>query len=303
MFVEVVPSYNKFNISDAGSTCVILENMKNKSKTIICEVNGGIGNQIFQLACSFSFAVKTGSKIILDTRGCDSANNLHASWHLESLVKEMQKEFPIKVRRSDSLIRVFKRKLLDYLRKPTMVPKSEIVYQYMLDQPFEKFGKLVFIPTIEESFLAQEALRLGFGKYFQRLNFKSLIENKAKAKIVIGIHVRRTDAITSDRFVPDDWFIKVLKEFKGKKYCYLCFTDSPEKLSFLNSLNDLTVFGPEMHPLAAIVGLSNCDVLILSKSTFSFWAAALSNSTKIILPSSSEQSYMPLGQAVSYVNL
>jgi hypothetical protein len=275
--------------------------LSNSSKIIICEVNGGIGNQIFQLASSYCFATKTGSKIILDTRGCDSADNFHASWHLELLVKEMQKELSIKVRRSDNLIKIFKRKFLDYFLKPTIIPKTEIVFQYMLDLPFKKSGKFIYIPTIEDRFLAEEALRLGFGKFFQRLQFD--FENKDKTKTLVGVHVRRSDAVTSNRFVPDTWFVKVLKEFINKNNSFFCFTDSIENLSFLSALNNVVVFGPEMHPLESIVRLSKCDVLVLSRSTFSFWAAAISDSKQIISPTTLESSYLPLGKNVSFVTI
>jgi hypothetical protein len=275
--------------------------LSNSSKIIICEVNGGIGNQIFQIASSYCFATKTGSKIILDTRGCDSADSFHASWHLELLVKEMQKELSIKVRRSDNLIMIFKRKFLDYFLKPTIIPKTEIVFQYMLDLPFKESGKFIYIPTIEDRFLAEEALRLGFGKFFQRLQFD--FENKDKTKTLVGVHVRRSDAVTSNRFVPDTWFVKVLKEFINENNYFFCFTDSIEKLSFLTALNNVVVFGPEMHPLESIVRLSKCDVLVLSRSTFSFWAAAISDSKQIISPTTLESSYLPLGKNVSFVTI
>jgi hypothetical protein len=290
MKFELKKSYIKKSLSDS-------------SKIIICEVNGGIGNQIFQLASSYCFAKKTGSEIILDTRGCDSADSFHASWHLDLLVKEMQKEFPIKVRRSNNLVKVIKRKFLDYFQKPTIISKTEIVFQYTLDRPLEESGKFIFIPTIEDRFFAEEALRLGFGKFFQRLQFNFEIENDDKTKTLVGLHVRRSDAVTSNRFVPDAWFVKVLKEFLNTDNSFFCFTDSIEKLSFLSELNKVIVFGPEMHPLESIVRLSKCDILVLSRSTFSFWAAAISNSKKIISPASSESFYLPLGKNVSYVTI
>jgi hypothetical protein len=276
---------------------------KNNHKIIICEINGGIGNQIFQLANSYCFAIKTGSKIVLDTRGCDSASSLHGSWHLDLLVKEMQKELSIKVVRSNNLINIFKRKVLDYIHKPTVIPKNEITAQYMLDIPFKEFGKYIYIPTIEDRGAAEEALRLGFGKFFQKLQFNSEIKNDSKIETLIGVHVRRSDITTSNRFVPDIWFVKVLNEFLNKKNSFLFFTDSIEKLSFLNALNNVVVFGPEMHPLESIVRLSKCDILVLSISTFSFWAAAISDSEKIISPTTSESSFLPLGKNVSYITI
>ena len=129
------------------------------------------------------------------------------------------------------------------------------------------------------------------------------VKNNDKTKTLVGAHVRRTDAVTSNRFVPDTWFVKVLKGFINENNSIFCFTDSIEKLSFLSALNNVVVFGPEIHPLESIVRLSKCDVLVLSRSTFSFWAAAISDSKKIISPTTLEASYLPLGTNVSYVTI
>jgi hypothetical protein len=99
-------------------------------RVIICEINGGIGNQIFQLASSYCFAIKTGLEIVLDTRGCDSARSFHGSWHLDLLVEEIRKDLPFKVRRSDNLMKTTTRKLLDFIHRPTIIPKDKIKYQY-----------------------------------------------------------------------------------------------------------------------------------------------------------------------------
>jgi hypothetical protein len=94
--------------------------------------------------------------------------------------------------------------------------------------------------------------------------------------------------------------LEVLNEFSNRNI--LLFTDSIEDLSFLSTLNtSIFVFGPEIPPLESIICLSKCEVLVLSKSTFSFWAAGISDSNKIITPASPEAPYFPLGSHVNYV--
>jgi hypothetical protein len=83
----------------------------------------------------------------------------------------MQKELPIRLIRSNNSTKIAKRKVLNFIQKPFMIPQKEIVIQYMRDEPFEELGKYVFIPTLEDRFLAEEALRLGFGKFFNRIQF------------------------------------------------------------------------------------------------------------------------------------
>lgn len=196
-----------------------------------------------------------------------------------------------------------KRKVLDYIRKPTIISKAEIVSQYLEDKPLNELGEYVYIPTIEDRFFAEEALRLGFGEFFQKLQFNFEIENYSKTKTIVGVHVRRSDVITTSRFVPDAWFIKVLKEFSNKNHLFFCFTDSRERLNFLSTLSDVVLFGPEINPLESLVRLSKCNVLVLSQSTFSFWAAAISNSKRIITSTTLESPYFPLGNNVIYLTI
>jgi hypothetical protein len=179
-------------------------------------MNGGVGNQIFQLASSYCFAIKTGRKIIIDTRGCDSSKSFNCRWHLDLLVKEMQKELPIRLIRSTNSTKIAKRKVLNFIQKPTMIPQKEIVIQYMRDEPFKELGKYVFIPTLEDRFLAKEALRLGFGKFFKRIQFHSEPKFNHKDNLV-GVHVRRGDLIDDPRLVPDIWFTTVLNKFSNRK--------------------------------------------------------------------------------------
>jgi hypothetical protein len=281
-----------------------LENgLNDQANTLIFEINGGIGNQIFQLACSYIFAIKTGRRIIVDTRGCDSSESYHGSWHLESLVNQMQKDLPIKVVRSDTYIRIIQRKLRDWIHKPRVIPKAEIVHRYMLEIPFKRSEKYVYIPTIEDRFIAQEALHLGFAKYFLRLSVSLKTESYISSMQRVGVHIRRSDSITLNRFVPDSYFIKVLQSFKNKRIEFCCFTDSSEELNFLNELENVLIFGPEMNPLESLIRLSKCDVLVLSISTFSFWAAAISDSKQIIVPSTIEMSFLPLGSNVSFIDI
>jgi hypothetical protein len=284
-----------------------LDNLHNTlnsdSNSLIFEINGGIGNQIFQLANSYVFAIKTGRKILLDTRGCDSAKSFHASWHLDLLVKEMQRELPVSVVRSNSCVKVIKRKLRDKIQKPIVIPKNEIVDTYMLGTPFKHSDKCIYFPTLEDRFLAQEALALGFAKFFHK--FSAVFEIKVDDYLnrIVGVHIRRSDSVTSNRFVPDDWFTKVLKEFENESTKFLCFTDSVEALTFLDKFKNVLIFGPNFNPLDSLIHLSLCDSLVLSRSTFSFWAAAISNSKDIIVPTTTEQSYLPLGSNIRLIDI
>jgi hypothetical protein len=110
----------------------------------------------------------------------------------------------------------------------------------------------------------------------------------------VAVHLRRNNIVPSHFFyVPDKWYLAKLKLFNDSKYEFVIFTDSIDikDLSNFSQFKFLT-FGRELDPLESIVRLSTYNNLILSKSTFSFWAAALSEAKIIISPFENEPGHL-----------
>ena len=261
---------------------------------IICEINGGVGNQIFQVSTGFCLAIQTQSKLVLDLIGCDSSTSYDGSWHLSPLIKEMQKEMPIGVIRSNSLYRKLVRKIIMLWFRPIRV-KKEFIRSFYEDKTLLNSDNNIYIPTIEDKFFGEEAVNLGFKRFFEKLKYSYGASNSNTE--TVAVHIRRGNPDKSNLlyelfFVPDEWFIEKLNAFATRNYNFVCFTNSIDSKDLSNfSKYNFIVYGKEIDPLEALVRLSTYKNLVLSKSTFSFWAAAISDAKIIISPFESDNDH------------
>jgi hypothetical protein len=274
------------------------------SGVVICEINGGVGNQLFQVSTGFCLAKQNQAKLILDLIGCDSSTSYDGSWHLGIVIKEMQKDMQIIVLRSNSFYKKLFRKIIMMWYKPTRINR-ELIRRYYKDNILASTeDKCVYIPTDEDNFFGEEAVRLGFKLYFEKLRHNYVLSNNNKK--TLAIHIRRGN-LTPDNihykafFVPDEWYLQKLNLFSQSDYNFVCFTDSINKNDLLHfSQYKFLVYGKELGPLEAILRLSTYNYLILSKSTFSFWAAALSDAEIIISPFDSDHRHKPFNSNYSF---
>lgn len=239
------------------------------------EINGGLGNQLFQVATAYAFAKKFKCKIILDTRGCDAGTNFHSSWQLQKFSELLEKDINCKVRRSNSVLKRLKRKFNDLIYKKIYIDKSS-VEKYFQKKQLEK--KNYFFPVTESRNLASEAINSGFDEQIEKLKEhigrNNLIASQGEKSI--AIHLRRNDRKNTEYEIPDSWFISQIKEIEEKIEHIYCFTDSKSEASFLSDIGiPTTILGEELEPLIALLSLSDFKKIYISNSTFSFWASAL----------------------------
>ena len=113
----------------------------------------------------------------------------------------------------------------------------------------------------------------------------SLKDNKIK-KTCIGIHIRVGDFLNykeGNKVHPlykPEYYIDIIKKYP--KYSILFFTDTGQNFimkHILPKINNEYEF-IKGNALEDLINLSKCDILILSASTFSFWAGYLSSGVK-----------------------
>ena len=262
-------------------------------KKIYFEVNGGLGNQLFQLATAFAFAKKFDARVVLDTRGCDSGSNFHSSWHLQSLVDTLKQEINCSVRRSNSKMALYRRKCHDFLLPKLYIDKSDIeeVYQNGLSKKTN-----YFFPVRESRFLVKQAMNFGFNASVEKLKEFIGINNLLSPSSTnsVGIHLRRNDRKFTEYAIPDSWFITQINSNKSRIEELICFTDSRIDAEFLHSLDLPTrIYGDEITPLIALLSLSNFKEILTSNSTFSFWAGTLGKEKVIVSPLDSNNPLRP----------
>lgn len=99
----------------------------------------------------------------------------------------------------------------------------------------------------------------------------------------IGIHVRREDYIGNDFYIDlllTDYYEKAMKEFPGKRF--MVFSDDIKYCQLLRIFENCE-FSLENDEIKDLNSMAGCEGLIIANSSYSWWAAYLSNG-KIIAP-------------------
>ena len=258
------------------------------------EVNGGIGNQLFQISAAYAFAKKYNAEIVFDTRGCDSGNNFHSSWQLHELVEILKGEIKCKMRRSNTSLHIFKRKFSDFFFKKLYIEKNSIeqIYNNGISANLN-----YFFPVTESRYLVSEALEFGFNGSIEKLKDKIGREKLyvPKNSKDLGIHLRRNDRKNTNIEIPDSWFLDQIEGSKISIEQIVCFTDSKKDAEFLKETRIPTkILGEEIEPLIALLSLSEFNKIYTSNSTFSFWAGTLGIDKKITSPLDKNHPLRPL---------
>lgn len=158
------------------------------------------------------------------------------------------------------------------------------------DRIFGRLGNKMF----QGAFLSAMAKKMKTDRYFQDPKWFEKAEEEVKYLYRLGIvpvnkvaiHVRRGDYVNHPLYVDltkTGYYTKALKEFEG--YDFLIFSDDiPWAKKYFSSLKNKTYCEVE-NPVAALNLMAGCLGIIMANSTFSWWAAYLSEGTRVIAPS------------------
>jgi hypothetical protein len=133
--------------------------------------------------------------------------------------------------------------------------------------------------------------------YFQREEYASVVAGELAFALGsaatpeeprIGVHVRRGDMVGKSTEVPASWFKDTVREaYAGTTVRPCVWSDDA---SWCRERLDLGVdfdVADDGTALEHLTGLSRCDVLVISRSTFSWWAARLASDRggRVLFPS------------------
>ena len=262
------------------------------------ELNGGLGNQLFQLAMGFAFSKRFNYTLNLDLRGCDSSESKYCEFHLTPLLKYLPVNQVLRYERAKERIT---NKLYFTFHNPTHISRQDSVKLYAQ----ESVPKKMFLSHNENNFFAREANKYKFQNIISE--FRADIARKVKIRTVEGsvysasslgdfvaLHLRGRDFVGSQSFTPLDWYTKVSsKHFKGSRV--LIFSDDIVLATRLQSrLAGSNIVKESEFPIYDLVLASLCEAHILSSSTFSFWMSNISDSNKIFSPLPQEDIFAPI---------
>ena len=261
--------------------------------TIITNIIGGLGNQMFQYAAGYVLAQKTGLDLKLDLNDYNLIGDKRF---------ELEKTFGLQILKAN---KVDIKNIIGndgnlYIRR--FINKLGLSKNFLKEKPY----------TFNENFLnVKDSIYLdGYWQnynYFlkdklkikQQFNFtclsnkeRELFFEKYRDRSCVSLHIRKGDYINKKNikiFFPldDKYYTEALNIIKGKikNPYFFIFSDD---LEWVNSNINLNNINYKIVPPSLIVGkdmalMSLCDHHIIANSTFSWWGAWLNFSKNKIV--------------------
>jgi hypothetical protein len=278
---------------------VILKNM-NQQDIVLVSLSGGLGNQMFQFASSYAIAKKNNALLVLDIAQFDSSDRDHAKYVLS--------KFGIK----NDAVKITSGLSWRLVRKLGVIFKIPYIFSLRLNG----FFKIV----VEDSMLFQDNItafsncnifitnsQLQSPKYFHHIKdeinsifrFSNELKTrklKRKSK-VLSIHIRRGDYENPDCsmcLLDKSYYINsykyIISHFESVNWVYI-FTDDVEWVKknmqdLFDICENIFIIEEVFVNISAFESMSimaNCNLSIISNSTFSWWGAYLGKEKEVVI--------------------
>jgi hypothetical protein len=243
-----------------------------KPKMIVPFLSGGLGNQLFQISCAYALSRKLNYLLRLNY-------DLHASYGQGFHPTKYQDTFYQKLKTTEFIPEKKYSYLHHQYKEITRVPPTDIVLEgyYQSSKYFREF---------------REEIRHLFT--FPKEDIKVALDFINKdSRPVVGVHIRLGDYLNHPELqaYTKDYFNRAGAKFPDNSRFVIC-SDQPDlacKLFKENQDPSRKPIEPELFrgtsELADLAFLSQCTNLIMSNSTFSYWAYFLGvNKTTVIAP-------------------
>ena len=281
--------------------------------TIEIPLVGGLGNQLFILSFGVFLAESAGYKVRLIQTTSSKGNQTHgirlaSQLNMDGIPVEVVDQTPL--RRFSSALgrRISKSSCFRGKRVfgRTYLSESDFLMMQGHGQREFRSGTYQVHGYFQEKKYLDQVQELG---YLNQLNLASpsawFMESLSAVKGLgrVGMHVRRGDTVN----IPEhgvlsiEYYEKAILSLRKEELLkpILVFSDEPEALreefSDLLKLADLEFLSPPegSSPIESMVLMSLCSTLIISNSTFSWWAASVGQaSSRVICP----ETWSPLGK-------
>ena len=252
------------------------------SNKVTIFLQGGLGNQLFQ----YAFGLRLANKHKLDVR-------------YSTILLDLK--LPGVTKRSFALHGLLENhKIVGFLKSLLLLMLSQLNKKYLInDKNYKEINKVKYVigyfqdyEVVEENWNEIE-YRMGKSQlYAELVNVNSSVEK------YIGIHVRRGDYISSDSankyhgLLSNEYFVKSVKLCQKQEKLNSIKIVTDDETAVIDLIRDLQKDQNEVkvyngNLVSDLKMLVNSKVLILSNSSFSWWAAFISSKkvgTKIFAP-------------------
>ena len=229
---------------------------------ISCLLQGGLGNQLFQIAAGYSLAINMNTQFGINHDYCNTPNQGHPS----SKYKDN-----------------FYRKILEIDKIPSLIHEEPSFNYSPLPNTREITLKGYFQSEKYFKKNKENIINLFYpnNKYFELINpFKNL----ANEKKTVGVHIRRGDYLKFAHYIittPVAYYKKAMSKFED---CNFIITSDDIEWTKENIVGDNIFYSPFNDEILDFCLLTSCDHNIIGNSSFSWWAAYLNkNINKTII--------------------
>lgn len=231
-------------------------------KMIVSVLQGGLGNQMFQIACGYAYARKHKMDWAVNFRlsNCPNQGN-QASVYRDNLYRK--------------------------------IPTTDIIPKQVYNEPNFGFSE---IPKINgdcmfRGYFQSEKYFYGFQDEVREIfQFSNEVKDNVEIfidelnKPILGIHIRRGDYVKFKNIHTNcgtDYYKKASKRIGEYSSSVICTDDwltVSKEMSF-----SLAIKSPFENELEDMYFLSKCDKLVLCNSSFSWWGSFLGNASKTVV--------------------
>jgi hypothetical protein len=233
---------------------------------------GGLGNYMFQIACTYAYGLKHNKKPIFTTGDTMVVHN-HINHYKDNILSNVDL---VPSHSAWSNVAAYQEPAFSYNEIPGNVSANVYLHGYFQSEKYFKEYR-------------REILDL----FSYPSSYKDIVVDKYKdllSQNTCSIHVRRGDYLNSPNHHPTqnmNYYMKAIKQMPKDSiflifsddisWCKSNFPDLPEKFKFIEGNND--------HEDLFL--MSMCKNNIICNSSFSWWAAWLNNNIdkKVIAPS------------------
>ena len=265
---------------------------------IVADIVGALGNQLFSYAATKSIALDLGYEyryrvVPLGPVPENPERNSDGSYFIDSAGHEYNEYFE----------RAFH---IDTTERITNIPFNVSSKWTWGRSPSTNFNRGIYNicdkTHVSGFFLCPKYFEHRRAEVLSWFRFRATYRNKAQKKLseiktvtgathLVGLHFRYAKDIRIHRLAIDpEYYRNAIKEMRsllsGEKLCFILFSDVPDLAKrLLKRENDIILHHGTMFEDLCLMTL--CDSHIVSKSTFSWWGAWLSDKTRgeVIRPS------------------
>lgn len=228
---------------------------------ITSRILGGLGNQMFAVACGLAHAWKHNYKVFFQKDTTHISKQHSKVGYFENVFKDLPYEPDIDI----STFQIYQEPDQTNTNEiPEFTTNTILVGYYQSDFYFKEYE-----PIIKKLFKIDV-------ENFYRLNYPN--------KKLIAIHIRRGDYVDLDWVLDMQYYLKAVEYFKEKypDCVFIVFTN--DEVWCKVHLPWEWVVHKSIEDYKDMMLMSEMDGLIIANSTFSWWAAFLSENSEIVSP-------------------